>query len=69
MKCLLCSGEMEKRNVPYAIDRGGYHLYIREIPASVCSQCGEQYFDEQEVEEIQVIIETLEQHIEKLKAA
>jgi len=38
MKCMFCSGEMEKRKVPYSVDRKGYHLYIREVPAYVCSQ-------------------------------
>ena len=69
MKCMFCNGEMEKRNVPYSVDRKGYHLYIREVPAYVCSQCGENYFEEDEVGEIQDIIRSLEQHIEKLKVA
>ena len=69
MKCMFCSVEMEKRKVPYSVDRKGYHLYIREVPAYVCSQCGENYFEEDEVGEIQDIIKSLEQHIEKLKVA
>ncbi|MEW6417930.1 MAG: YgiT-type zinc finger protein [Nitrospirota bacterium] len=69
MKCMLCGGEMEKKNVPYSLDRKDYHLYIREIQAYTCNQCGEKYFSENEVEEIQLIIKTLEQHIGKLKAA
>ena len=69
MKCMHCKGEMERKTVPYSVDRKGYHLYIREIPALVCSQCGEKYFDEHEVEDIQSIIKTLEQRIEKLQAA
>ena len=44
MNCMQCKGEMEKKRVPYSVDRKGYHLYIREIPAMVCSQCGEKYF-------------------------
>lgn len=69
MKCMFCGGEMEKKSVPYSIDRKGYHLYLREVPACVCSQCGENYFEEEDVEEIQVIIRTIEQHIDKLKVA
>lgn len=69
MKCMMCSGEMEKKNVPYSVDRKGYHLYIREVPAFVCTQCGEKLFDESEVDDIQTIIKTLEQKIDKLKAA
>ncbi len=67
MKCLFCQGEMEKENIPYSVDRKGYHLYIREIPAYVCSQCGEKYFDEEEVGRIQGMINALEQKLEELK--
>ena len=69
MKCILCGGETERKNVPYTIDRKGYHLYIHEIPALVCSQCGERYFKEGEVEKIQSLIQIIEKNIEELKVA
>jgi YgiT-type zinc finger domain-containing protein len=43
---------MEKTTVSYTIDRKGYHLFIEEIPAYVCSQCGERYFEERESEAV-----------------
>ncbi|MBI4653437.1 MAG: type II toxin-antitoxin system MqsA family antitoxin [Nitrospirae bacterium] len=64
MKCLFCNGEMEKASVSYTVDRNGYHLFIEKIPGYVCSQCGERYFEEKEVEAIQNMIKALE---EKLK--
>ncbi len=64
MKCLLCKGEMEKSSVSYTVDRKGYHLFIKKIPAYVCSQCGERYFDENEVEAIQNMLKAFE---DKLK--
>lgn len=64
MKCLLCKGEMEKSTVAYTVDRKGYHLFIEKIPAYVCSQCGEKYFDEKEAEAIQNMLKAIE---EKLK--
>ncbi|MBI5197120.1 MAG: YgiT-type zinc finger protein [Nitrospirae bacterium] len=69
MKCMFRGGEMEQKTVPYSVDRKGYPLYIREVPAYVCSRFGEQSFDETEVEEIQVIVKTLEQRIEELRVA
>ncbi len=60
MKCLLCKGEMEKATVVYTVDREGYHLFIEKVPAYICSQCGERYFDEQEVEAIQNMLTTFE---------
>lgn len=64
MKCLFCKGEMEKASVSYTVDRKGYHLFIEKIPAYVCTQCGERYFEEKEAEAIQNMIKALE---EKLK--
>jgi len=64
MKCLLCKGEMERATVSYTVDRKGYHLFIKRIPAYVCSQCGEKYFEEKEVNAIQNMLKTFE---EKLK--
>lgn len=40
---------------PFHIDRESYHLHLDAIPAWICSQCGEVYFEEKEVELIQLI--------------
>jgi YgiT-type zinc finger domain-containing protein len=69
MRCLLCRGEMEKSTVSYAIDRKGYHLFVEEIPAYVCTQCGEKYFDEKETEAIQNMIKALEEKMQSILIA
>lgn len=69
MNCLLCKGEMEKTTVAYTVDRKGYHLFIEKIPAYVCSQCGEKYFGEKEVEAIQNMIKTLEEKLQNVLVA
>lgn len=69
MKCLMCKGEMEKSAVSYTIDRKGYHLYIEKIPAYVCSQCGERYFEEKETVAIQSMIKALEEKLRDVMAA
>jgi len=66
MKCLLCKGEMEKSSVSYTVDRRGYHLFIKKIPAYVCSQCGEKYFDEKEVDALQNMIKVFEDKLEEV---
>jgi len=69
MKCLLCSGEMEKSTVSYTVDRKGYHLFIEKIPAYVCSQCGEKYFEEKEAKAIQNMIKALEEKLQDVLIA
>lgn len=65
MKCIHCKGEMKKGSAPYHIDRKGYHLQLDSIPAWVCSQCGEVYFEESEVDSIQATIKSLDGQIRK----
>ena len=38
--------------IPFHIDRKGVHLSLASIPAWVCQQCGEPYFEESEVDSI-----------------
>lgn len=66
MKCIHCQGKMERKTVPYHIDRKGYHLTLDKIPAWGCSQCGEIYFEEREVDSIQSVIKSMESQINKL---
>jgi YgiT-type zinc finger domain-containing protein len=66
MKCMYCSGEMERTKVPYHIDRLHVHVLVDEVPAWVCSRCGEAMFDEREVDEIQKLIVTVDQQAERL---
>lgn len=60
---------MQRRTVPYHIDRKGYHLFFEKVPAWVCSQCGEPYFEEIEVEEIQSTIREIDKHVARFLVA
>jgi YgiT-type zinc finger domain-containing protein len=61
MKCLFCKGEMKKGETPVHIDRKGCHVTLDSVPAWVCSQCGESYFEEAEVDAIQDLIRSVEE--------
>lgn len=66
MKCIHCQGKMERGIAPFHIDRNGYHLALDRIPAWVCSQCGEIYFDEAEVDSIQAMLKAVDEQVEKI---
>jgi YgiT-type zinc finger domain-containing protein len=51
---------MELKTAPFQIDRKGYHLSLDAVPAWVCNQCGEAYFDEAEVAKIQDVIRAVD---------
>ncbi|MCY4387471.1 MAG: YgiT-type zinc finger protein [Desulfurellaceae bacterium] len=68
MNCIHCQGQMEHSNAPFHIDRKGYHLVFDTVPAWVCEQCGEAYFEEREVNAIQAAIQGLDQQARQLSA-
>jgi len=43
---------MVRAKAPLSIDRKGYHIVWDAIPAWVCTQCGEPFFETSEVEAI-----------------
>ena len=61
MKCIYCRGAMKKRCAPYHVDRKGYHLLLNAVPAWVCKQCAEAYFEAAEVDSIQNLIRNLDE--------
>ena len=69
MKCLHCLGEMKKGETLLHIDRKGCHLTLDSVPAWVCSQCGESYFDAVEVDAIQDLIQSIEQKAQAIALA
>lgn len=69
MKCIHCQGQMKRGTAPFHVDRKGYHLVFDVVPAWVCQQCGEAYFEEDEVSSIQEAIKTLDRHAEKLSSS
>jgi len=66
MKCIHCQGQMKRGTTPFHIDRKGCHLVLDNVPAWVCQQCGETYFEEKEVDAIQDLIMSVEEKAQVL---
>ncbi len=66
MNCIHCQGQMKRGSAPFHVDRNGYHLVFDTVPAWVCEQCGEAYFEEREVNAIQTAIRGLDQQARRL---
>lgn len=69
MKCMYCHAAMMRHPAPFQITRQHYHVTLERVPAWVCSQCGEVYFETPEVEAIQNLIELLEVQSRRLRKA
>lgn len=69
MECTHCRGKMVRRKVPFQVDREGYHLTFESVPAWVCTQCGEPYFEAVEVDAIQDALKLLDERAGKIAVA
>ncbi len=61
MSCFRCKGNLEKKKVNYVVDLEKTIIIIKGVPAKVCEQCGEQYFDDETAENIEKIVNELKQ--------
>ena len=61
LKCFMCNGELEEQKVNYVVDLKDAIIIIKGVPAKVCSQCGEQYFEDKTSENIERIVNQLKQ--------
>lgn len=68
MECIHCKGRMRKSTVPFSLDRKGYHVHWDTVPAWVCTQCGEPYFETREVEIMQQTASALDEQQAALMA-
>lgn len=60
---------MKRDEATYTLNREGCHLVLDDIPAWVCRQCGEPYFEGEEVDAIQDVVKDLEVRISKMREA
>jgi YgiT-type zinc finger domain-containing protein len=44
MKCVFCGGAVEKKNTSFNYEEGDIYLVIKNVPAEVCSKCGEKTY-------------------------
>jgi len=44
-KCYLCGGKLKKKNVDIARYWGSQLVALNDVPALICTHCGEKYFD------------------------
>ena len=53
MKCVVCKqGETQPGAVTMTLERDSLVLVVKHVPARVCSNCGEEYIDEDTVREV-----------------
>ncbi len=61
MNCFKCEGILKEKKVNYFVDLENTIIIIKGVPAKVCLQCGEQYFDDETAENIDRIINQMKE--------
>ena len=56
MTCAVCGGRTEDRLIKYMQDYKGREVIIENVPAEVCTQCGERFIRGDVAEKIQQIV-------------
>ncbi|MBR2743780.1 MAG: type II toxin-antitoxin system MqsA family antitoxin [Clostridia bacterium] len=60
MKCFMCNGDFIEKDVNYVVDLEKTIIIIKSVPARVCTQCGEKFFDD-------VVARSLEKMVNQFK--
>lgn len=57
----VCGGEKQTEKTTFTVDLGFGVVVVREVPATVCSQCGEDWIDDAIAEKLEKIVEDARQ--------
>ena len=53
MKCIFCGGKLEKKIVTfYYYEEDGKYLLVENVPAEVCTKCGEKIYSPKVTDEL-----------------
>ena len=55
--CPICKGQKIESTTTFTVDLGKSIIVIRNIPATVCSLCGESWIDDNIAENIELLVE------------
>ena len=75
MKCIICKkGNTQPGKVTFTVDKGSTVVVIRDVPAQVCSTCGEEYIDAATMKDIEKLVDSAQKAgmniaIQQFKAA
>jgi YgiT-type zinc finger domain-containing protein len=56
--CAVCGGELEATTITHEVKRGTHIYLFQNVPAKVCTACGEIWIDEEVLQVIDRLIET-----------
>ena len=55
-RCPLCGGDKRPGTTTFAVDLGFGVVVVREVPALVCSKCGDAWIDDPVAKRLEVVV-------------
>ncbi len=56
-KCSLCGGEKKQGKTTFTVDLGFGIVVVRDVPATVCSQCGADWIEDSIASKLEEIVD------------
>ena len=56
-RCAMCGGTKQPGRTTYTVDLGSGVVVVRNVPAMVCAQCGEEWIDSETARQLEQITE------------
>lgn len=66
MKCFVCKSHMHPSSVNRVVNLSESIIIAKDVPAFVCFQCGESYYEDDIVEKLEVIINNLKRVLSEI---
>jgi len=64
--CFQCKGNIFEKKKTHAITLDGCVIIVKNVPAFVCDQCGETYFSDEVMQNLESIVDRLESIIKEV---
>lgn len=55
-KCPICSGQVQPGTTTFSIDLQSGVVVVRNVPAHICQQCGEEWLDDEQSVKLEKIV-------------
>ena len=69
MNCFFCKGKLTDGTITFMTEIDGCAIIIKNVPAKVCSQCGEASFSDDVAKKLEHIIDSLRTSITEVAVA
>ena len=56
MQCVFCNGKVEERLVTFTYEDNGNFVFVENVPAYVCTRCGENTYSPETTDELLRIV-------------